>query len=118
MNNKVLHWSYQNLRCVPKTILNHRELIEEIYLKENFITSIPLWIFDITNLTFIHFGGNDIKFIPNEIYFLKNLEFFDISDNKLNEIPKTICELNKLRSLNISCNKICELPRGNLINYL
>lgn len=112
MDNKILHWSYRDFRCFPKSILSYRDDVEEIYLKENFIASIPLWVFEMTQLTFIHLAGNELKFIPCEICLLTNLEFFDVSENQLTELPLSIGSLNKLEKLHIGRNQIKEIPRG------
>lgn len=85
--------------------------MEEIYLQENTITSIPLWIFEIVHLKFLHLADNKIVYIPDEIGLLKSLEFFNISGNLIEEVPQTIGELKHLKVLNVSRNLIKNLPR-------
>lgn len=91
-------------------ILNNRKCVDQIYPQENVITSIPLWVFEIVNLTFIDLADNKITSVPKEIAYLKNLEIFDISDNLLKELPVTIGELQQLKVLNVSKNGIKMLP--------
>ncbi|KAJ6644441.1 Leucine-rich repeat-containing protein 1, partial [Pseudolycoriella hygida] len=86
------------------------EYVEEIYLQEKTITSIPLWIFEIVHLKFLHLADNKIVYIPHEIALLRNLEFFDISGNLIEEVPITIGELKRLKVLNVSRNLIKYLP--------
>lgn len=100
-------------------------------MQEN-ITSIPLWIFEIVHLKFLHLADNKIVYIPDEIALLRNLEFFDISNNLIEEVPSTISKLKCLKVFNISRNVIKNLPREigkleslevlaagkNLINYI
>lgn len=110
--NKTLHWSYRDYRVFPEELLEYREVIEEIYLKENFIQTIPLWLFELNNLTFLHLAGNDLVVIPNEISFLINLEFLDVSSNKLVTLPSSIGELIKMERLNVGENRIICIPEG------
>ncbi|XP_037044221.1 leucine-rich repeat-containing protein 69-like, partial [Bradysia coprophila] len=87
------------------------EYVEEICLQENTITSIPLWIFEIVHLKFLHLADNKIVYIPEEIGLLTCLEIFDISGNLIEEVPPTIGELKHLKVLNVSRNLIKNLPR-------
>lgn len=113
INNKTLHWSYRDYRVFPEELLEYREIIEEIYLKENFIKIIPLWLFELNNLTFLHLAGNEIEVIPNEIRFLTNLEFLDVSCNRIVALPQSIGELIKIERLNVGENRIIFIPEGN-----
>lgn len=112
----ILHWSYRDLHEFPKEVLEAGNHIEEIYLKENFIESLPMWLFNLTHLKFINIQGNRISEIPSQIGCLFNLEFLDFSKNRLKVIPLTIFKLKRLKSLNLSENQIECLPAdvGNL----
>ncbi|XP_037952569.1 leucine-rich repeat protein soc-2 homolog [Teleopsis dalmanni] len=109
MNRTTLHWSYLNFKDVPMDLFLYEDL-EEIYLKENFITTIPKWLLNLTTLKFMHFAGNNIGSLPDEMYLLENLEFFDVSHNKLTKLPETIGLLMRLRCFNVSGNQLTELP--------
>lgn len=85
--------------------------MEELFLQENTITSIPLWIFEIVHLKFLHLADNKIVYIPEEIGLLNGLEFLDISGNLIEDIPPTISELKQLKVLNVSKNLIKKFPR-------
>lgn len=85
--------------------------MEEICLQESTITSIPLWIFEIVHLKFLHLADNKIVSIPEEIGLLKWLEIFDISGNLIEEVPPTIGELKCLKVLNVSRNLIKNLSQ-------
>lgn len=112
MNNNILHWSYRDFREFPLDLLEHSENVEEIYLKENFIPSIPEWLFEFTNLRFIHLGGNLLDTIPDGICLLANLEFLDVSKNQIRELPRTFTLMTKLSRFNCSDNKIREISKG------
>lgn len=112
INHKILHWSYRDYLVFPEELLDYRDIIEEIYLKENFIQIIPLWLFELDNLTFLHLAGNEIEVIPNEINLLINLEFLDVSCNKIVALPNSIGALEKIERLNIGENRIIFIPEG------
>lgn len=108
----ILHWSYRDLHEFPAELetLEGGNYIEEIYLKENYIEFLPMWLFNMTNLKFINIQGNCIREIPIQIGFLINLEFLDLSKNRISTIPLSIFKLKRLKSLNLSENQINYLP--------
>lgn len=112
MSRNILHWSYRDFRNFPDDLLEHRDSVEEIYLKENFIPTLPKWLFDFTNLRFIHLGGNLLEFIPDEICLLESLEFLDVSKNRIRELPQTFRRMQRLKRFNVCDNQITELPAG------
>ncbi|XP_030566451.1 leucine-rich repeat protein soc-2 homolog isoform X1 [Drosophila novamexicana] len=109
MNKTILHWSYLNFKDVPMDLFLYEDL-EEVYLKENYISVIPKWLLNITTLKFIHLAGNNLSELPADIYMLENLEFLDVSNNELTELPKTLGLLLRLQQLNVSGNQLTELP--------
>lgn len=113
MNPNILHWSYRDFRELPIELIEHSDTLEEIYLKENFIPTLPPWLFQFEHLKFIQLSGNLLQKIPAEIGALINLEHLDVSKNQLNELPHQITRLNKLQFLNASDNKITSLNKGN-----
>jgi len=117
MDKKILHWSYLNIKDIPLDLYLYEEL-NELYLKENYISTIPKWFLNLNNLTFVHLGGNQITEIPEEIYLLDNLEFFDLSNNRLTEIPPTIGFVFNLVQLNVSDNELTAIPKGKSILFL
>lgn len=112
MDPKILHWSYRDFREFPRDLLEQNRDVEEVYLKENFIPTIPLWLFEFNNLKFIQLSGNILADIPNEIDLLENLEYLDISRNRLTSLPATLNNLKKLKYLNVSDNAIPVISKG------
>lgn len=112
MSRNILHWSYRDFRNFPDDLLEHRDSVEEIYLKENFIPTLPKWLFDFANLRFIHLGGNLLEFIPDEICLLESLEFLDVSKNRIRELPQTFRRMQRLKRFNVCDNQISVLPAG------
>lgn len=112
MDSKILHWSFRDLHDFPEALLEHGDSVEEVYLKENFIRSLPAWLFNCTYLRFIQLCGNLLSQIPDGIGELENLESLDVSKNRLTELPMQMCHLNKLRYLNVSNNSLTTMHPG------
>lgn len=111
MNPNILHWSYRDFYTLPTNLIEHCDTLEEIYLKENFIPTLPQWFFEFVHLKFIQLSGNLLQTIPIEIGNLINLEHLDVSKNRLTELPK-LAGLNKLQYLNVSENELTTLHSG------
>jgi Leucine-rich repeat (LRR) protein len=113
MQTTILHWSYRDFRQFPDELRSCNKDLEEIYLKENFIPSLPNWMYtEMTNLRFINLAGNLIEKINDQIYLLENLEVLDISKNCLSILPHTIGRLKHLKRLLVNENKLVKLPKG------
>lgn len=112
MDGKILHWSFREFREFPEALLEHSDNVEEIYLKDNFIATIPAWLFSLTNLNFIQLSSNLLVDIPNEIDLLENLEHLDVSKNRLTNLPVQLCKLRKLRYLDASDNALSTIHQG------
>lgn len=117
MNRIILHWSYRDFRTFPSDLIEYGDSLEELYLKENFIPTIPQWLFQFIHLRFIQLSGNILESIDDGISELVNLEHLDFSKNRLTQLPQTINQLNKLQHLNVSDNKITSLNKGNVALY-
>lgn len=112
MNSNILHWSYRDFHELPTNLIDHCDTLEEIYLKENFIPTLPQWFFEFVHLKFIQLSGNLLQMIPDEIGDLINLEHLDVSKNRLAELPLRLTGLHKLQYLNASENEITTLHKG------
>lgn len=112
MDGSILHWSYRDFREFPNELIEHSDTLEEIYLKENFIPTLPVWLFQFFHLKFIQLSGNLLENIPAEIIKLENLEHLDLSKNRLIALPKQICQLKKLQYLNVSDNELTTVNQG------
>lgn len=112
MNPNILHWSYRDFYTLPNHLIDHCDTLEEIYLKENFLPTLPQWFFELVHLKFIQLSGNLLQIIPGEIGNLINLEHLDLSKNHLTELPLQLTRLNKLQYLNVSENELTTLHAG------
>lgn len=113
MNYGVLHWSYRDFRLMPEELRTCSDKVVEVYLKENFIPSVPAWFCEeMTRLKFICLAGNMITEVPEQIALLRNLESLNLSQNLVEVLPKSIGKLRNLCSLKLGENRLTSLPKG------
>ncbi|XP_053690793.1 uncharacterized protein LOC128739339 [Sabethes cyaneus] len=113
MNCGVLHWSYRDFRLMPEELRACGKQVLEVYLKENFIPSIPQWFFEeMIHLRFISLAGNLLAEIPEQIALLVNLESLDLSQNAITMLPNSLGCLRNLTTLKINENKLTCLPQA------
>src|SRR5687767_9263893 len=99
----------------PKKIL---KLIEqaakegrtELDLSGKRLTSVPLDIMKLTNLTLLDLSENQLTSLPPEIAKLTNLIYLDVSENRLTSLPPSIAKLTKLIHLDLGENPLKSLP--------
>ena len=122
------------LNVIPQEVLSMKTL-RELWLCNNYITSIPSEIGDLRNLTTLSLkcnkvtslppevclldklqvlllSNNKLSFLPNLFGRLRDLHTLDIASNEFNEFPGVLTELNQLVSLDLSENKISILPNS------
>ncbi|XP_065083103.1 leucine-rich repeat-containing protein 57-like [Ochlerotatus camptorhynchus] len=119
MNCGVLHWSYRDFRQMPEELRTCSDQVVEVYLKENFIPSVPAWFCEeMTRLKFVCLAGNMITEVPEQISLLQNLESLNLSQNLVEALPKTIGKLRNLCCLKLGENKLTRMPKeiGTLEN--
>lgn len=83
------------------------------------LTSIPMNVFDQTNLEELNVSNNSIGgAIQSQIGKLKNLKVLNASNNKMTGVPAEIGQLKNLEYLDLSYNQLAGLPYelGNLKN--
>ena len=95
-------------------ILNLRELL----LNNNYLTSLPESIGNLTNLQTLILFYNRLTSLPESIGNLSNLQILSLIANKLTSLPESIGDLSNLRDLWLSRNKLTSLPEsiGDLSN--
>lgn len=83
------------------------------------LTSLPVYIFDQTNLEELNVSHNLLSgAIQSQIEQLKNLKVLNASYNKMTGVPAQIGQLQNLQILDLSYNQLTGLPNelGNLKN--
>uniref|UniRef100_A0A182S7P4 Disease resistance R13L4/SHOC-2-like LRR domain-containing protein n=1 Tax=Anopheles maculatus TaxID=74869 RepID=A0A182S7P4_9DIPT len=113
----IMHLSYRDYRAIPEELRGTgRGQIDEIYLKENLIHSLPDWFFvEMSHLRFLCLAGNMIESLPNQIGRLECLETLDLSENALHRLPHTVGRLKRLTKLLLNGNYIHQLPPEDLL---
>ncbi|XP_035903496.1 leucine-rich repeat-containing protein 1-like [Anopheles stephensi] len=107
----IMHLSYRDYRAIPEELRGTgRDQIDEIYLKENLIHSLPDWFFvEMAHLRFLCLAGNMIESLPTQIGRLECLETLDLSENALHRLPHTVGRLKRLTKLLLNGNYIHQL---------
>ena len=79
---------------------------------------LPAEIGQLTNLTQLSLGGNQLSVLPAEIGQLANLTQLSLSENRLSVLPAEIGQLTNLTGLYLSENRLSVLPAeiGQLTN--
>lgn len=108
-------FSEKGLSTLQADIRLHRmprekiEVIEQLGMVKNRLTSIPSRIFECTSLRLLSLCDNEIEEIPESITKLKNLAMFSMHNNNIKWISPRIEELTQLSGLVLTGNK--RLPR-------
>ncbi|MBD0405523.1 hypothetical protein, partial [Flammeovirga sp. EKP202] len=61
---------------------------------------------NLTELEYLHIGGNNLSNFPIEITILTQLNFLHIGNNTISSIPSAFSKLNKLTQVQIQKNNI------------
>jgi Leucine-rich repeat (LRR) protein len=82
---------------------------------ENYLTSLPNSIGNLTNLTYLYCGNNNLTSLPDSIDNLTNLTLLNCDSNELITLPDSICNLTNLKELVFFNTYINTLP-DSIIN--
>ena len=100
----------QELTAFPKDIFTKFFDVEELYLAENKIKSIPSKIDQLKNLKILDLVGNNIRSIPKALIKVTKLNELHLSNNKITQIPAFISDLTNLKHFYLDHNQIQSLP--------
>ena len=102
--------------AMRRMIEARRDRSAELSLARLGLSSIPEQIGDLTALTTLNLGGNELTTLPEQIGNLTALTFLNLSHNQLTTLPEQIGNLTALTSLHLSDNQLTTLPEriGNL----
>ncbi|MCW5203380.1 GTP-binding protein, partial [Desulfobulbus sp. US4] len=73
-------------------------------------TSLPLELFQRTNLTQLDLSQQRLTTLPPELFHHTNMTELNLSNNQLKTLPLEICQLTNLTKLNLSNNQLSRLP--------
>ena len=74
------------------------------------LTSLPMEVARLTNLTNLDLSNNQLTSLPTEVARLTNLTNLDLSNNQLTSLPAEITQLTNLSSLKLRNNQLQSLP--------
>ncbi len=89
-----------------------------LYLHNNQLTSLPAQMANLTNLTLLSLNNNQLTELPAQIGKLRNLTTLKLTENQLTELPVQIGRLKNLTELWLQDNQLTGLPAeiGQLTN--
>ncbi|CAG8436673.1 9012_t:CDS:10 [Diversispora eburnea] len=98
------------LTTLPDDLFEHLLFVHKVRFCHNQLTSIPMTIKSMINLTHFSCTSNVLSSLPSEIGSLKSLCVLDIHNNNLKSLPKEIWLCENLVTLNVSSNLLDEFP--------
>lgn len=87
-----------------------REGQTQLDLSESAITSLPVEIGKLTELTGLDLALNQLTSLPSEIGQLTNLEVLSLHGNQLASVPVELAKLTKLKGLDLGGNRLTSIP--------
>ena len=81
-----------------------------VALEKNNLTSIPLELCTLTQITHLYLKKNKLKKLPTEFGQLFNLKYIDLRKNRLTQLPAAFGKLTNLETLDLKHNKLKALP--------
>ncbi|MFX0063453.1 MAG: leucine-rich repeat domain-containing protein [Candidatus Hermodarchaeota archaeon] len=90
--------------------------ITEVKINRASMPKIPENIDNLTQLTHLDLGENELKSLPESLGNLSNLRVLDLHDNQLEALPDSFGKLTKLAQLDLETNQLSSIPDsfGNL----
>jgi Leucine-rich repeat (LRR) protein len=76
--------------------------LEECYLSNNLLKSIPPEIGECESLETLWLNNNRLRKLPTELGNLSSLQTLDVSENELTTLPKQLAECELLEQVSIS----------------
>ncbi|KAK0171346.1 hypothetical protein PV328_009087 [Microctonus aethiopoides] len=109
-NKTILHWNYRDYEKLPESLKHWGIHVQELYLKENKLSSLPQWINQLSNITNLYLSGNKFITFPHELSIMTRLTVLDLSDNNIKILPACIQNLKSIKDLNLDGNCLHQLP--------
>jgi Leucine-rich repeat (LRR) protein len=113
-------WNLERLKDKLKLNYSLLELtnLEQLWLSNKQITTLPQEIGQLTNLQELWLYKNQLTRLPQEIGQLTNLQYLWLNNNQLTILPREIGQLTNLHTLWLHNNQLTSLPQeiGQLTN--
>ncbi|OQR89838.1 membrane protein [Thraustotheca clavata] len=106
---QVLDIGYNLLTSLPTEIGTLKNL-EELWVTNNALESIPESILELPKLRMLQLSNNKLKILPSNLGNASSLEVLSLDNNQLSVVPHSIGQLSNLKELNLRGNKLTELP--------
>ncbi|WP_018626094.1 leucine-rich repeat domain-containing protein [Niabella aurantiaca] len=108
------------LAAFPES-LRYCPLLEELWIVQSGVQSIPYWLPGLKNLKELNLRGNRITGLPVFLNEVRTLTAIDLANNFIDSIPSGMLELPSLKRLDISWNPVRHipdaLPRSKSLQY-
>jgi hypothetical protein len=101
---KILDLRFNDLQTLPMSGLDNLVSLQEFYLDNNQLVSLPHGIGNLQKLTVLSVKKNKLIMLPPSLPLLFNLQQLFISDNNIREVPMVVGSLKSLKKLDASNN--------------
>ncbi|KAK4514230.1 glycogenin glucosyltransferase [Mucor velutinosus] len=106
-----------SLQTYAKALLQFKQHLTELSLRENNFSQFPIEILVLKNLTSLSLANNQLEVIHKDILSqLPNLQWLNLAHNRLTELPVDIVCCHYLRGLDLESNNFSSFP--SIIFYL
>jgi len=102
---KVINLSQKEIGPLPASIAK-LEVVEELTLQYDSITSIPEELGSLTNLRILNLSGNSFSVVPESLIRLQKLETLLLGRTEITKVPGFLSELKNLKTLALDETKI------------
>nr|VZI46827.1 unnamed protein product [Spirometra erinaceieuropaei] len=90
--------------------LENCENLQEVYLTENYLSTLPLSIGQLRKMIHFNADKNQLCELPSEIGDCVSLNILSLRDNNLRRLPADIGNCRMLRVIDVSGNRLDRLP--------
>ncbi|CEP12477.1 hypothetical protein [Parasitella parasitica] len=106
-----------SLQIYAKALIQLKEHLTELSLRENNFSQFPMEILALKNLTTLSLANNQLEVINKDVLSqLPNLQWLNLAHNRLAQLPVDIVCCHYLRGLDLENNNFSAFP--NVIFYL
>ncbi|XP_075413405.1 leucine-rich repeat-containing protein 40 [Tenrec ecaudatus] len=101
-----VNFSKNQLREIPKRIMEMKEMISDVNLSFNKLSLISLELCMLQKLTFLDLRNNVLNSLPEEMESLVRLQVINLSFNRFKILPEVLYRIPALETILISNNQV------------